>query len=156
MSFNNHRANVRGYPHAGGRGYIPPRIGRGRVRGQPQGFRNATPGPSYGQQRWEYEQPALYPQGYGRFPNNYPHYDGHYQRAPQQPPPPAVTWHPQPPYLESPGAAVNNAIHLSMNDNYPQSQGLPASQSQSGSDGQEAYPNQALVQVVRARAYSAE
>ncbi|EXM34184.1 hypothetical protein RAB80_005775 [Fusarium oxysporum f. sp. vasinfectum] len=77
MSFNNHRANVRGYPYAGGRGYIPPHIGRGRVRGQPQGFRNATPGPSYGQQRWEYEQPALYPQGYGRFPNNYPHYDGH-------------------------------------------------------------------------------
>ncbi|KAH7212972.1 hypothetical protein DER44DRAFT_692190, partial [Fusarium oxysporum] len=143
MSFNNHRANVRGYPYAGGRGYIPPHIGRGRVSGQPQGSRNDTPGPSYGQQRWEYEQPALYPQGYGRFPNNYPHYDGHYQRAPQQPPPPAVTCHPQPPYLESLGAAVNNAIHLSMNDNYHQYQGLSASQSQSGSDGQEAYPNQA-------------
>ncbi|KAF5266627.1 hypothetical protein FOXYS1_2530 [Fusarium oxysporum] len=124
MPFNNHRANVRGYLYAGGRGYVPPHIGRGRDRGQPQGFRNATPGPSYGQQGWEYEQPALYPQGYGRFPNNYPHYDGHYQRASQQPPPPAVTWHPKPPYLESPGAAVNNDIHLSMNDNYPQSQGL--------------------------------
>ncbi|KAF5571216.1 hypothetical protein FPHYL_528 [Fusarium phyllophilum] len=124
------------HPYAGGRDFVRPHIKRGRGRGQPQGSRNATPGPSYGQQQWEYEQPALYPQGYDRVSN-------YYQLAPQQLPLTAVTLYPQPLYAEPLSAAVNNAIRLSLNANYPQHQDQPAIQSQSESHSQEVHPEQA-------------
>ncbi|KAF4956288.1 hypothetical protein FGADI_3865 [Fusarium gaditjirri] len=145
MSFNNHPANVRGYPYADGRGFVRLHIGpgRGRGRGQPQGFINATPGPSYSQLRWEDEKPTLYPQGYGRYTNNHPRYDLHYRHAPQRPPSPSVTWHQLLPYHEPPRAAVNDALHPSMNSNYARYQEQAVSQIYSESYGQGAYLGQA-------------
>ncbi|PNP77940.1 hypothetical protein FNYG_08666 [Fusarium nygamai] len=143
MPFNNHRYNVRRHPYEGGRDFGRPHIGQGRGRSQPQGFRNATPGPSYSQQQWEYEQPALYCQGYDRVANSYRQSYNYYQPAPQQLPLTAVTLYPQPLYAEPLSAAVNNAIRLSLSDNYPQDQDQPVIQSQSESHIQEVHPEQA-------------
>ncbi|KAF5632105.1 hypothetical protein F25303_9508 [Fusarium sp. NRRL 25303] len=143
MPFNNYQDYVRGYPYAGGRDFIRPHIGRGLGRGQPQGFRNATIGPSYGQQQWQYQQPAFYPQGYGKAAHNYYQSNDYYQLASQQLPLTAVTLHSQPLYAEPLSAAVNNAIRLSLNAKYPQHQGQPVIQSQSESHSQEVHPEQA-------------
>ncbi|KAF5536557.1 hypothetical protein FMEXI_10292 [Fusarium mexicanum] len=142
MSSNNHQYNLHRHPYEGGQDFVRPHIGRGRGRGQSQGFRDATPGRSYGQQRREYEQPALYPQGYGRVANNYHQSNDYHQRATQQPLT-AVTTHPQPLYAEPLSAAVDNAIRLLVNDSYPQYQDQAAVQSQPESHGQEIRPNQA-------------
>ncbi|EWG42775.1 hypothetical protein FVEG_15491 [Fusarium verticillioides 7600] len=144
MPFNNHRYNLRRHPYEGGRDFVRPQTGRGHSRGQSQGFRNATPGQSYGQQQWEDEQPALYPQGNDRVANNYHQSDNYHQLAPQQLPLTAVTLYPQPLYAEPLSAAVNNAIRLSLSDKYHQDQDQPVIQSQPESHSQEVHPEQAL------------
>ncbi|KAF5980646.1 hypothetical protein FBULB1_5114 [Fusarium bulbicola] len=142
MPSNNHQYNLRRHPYEGGQDFLRPHIGRGRGSGQSQGFRNATPGRSYGQQGREYEQPALYPQEYGRVANNYHQSDDYHQHAPQQPLT-SVTTYPQPLYAEPLSATVNNAIRLLVNDNHPQYQDQAAIRSQPESHGQEVYPGQA-------------
>lgn len=142
MPFNKYQEYVRGYPYAGGQ-HVHPHIGRGLGRGQPQGFRNATLGPSYGQQQWGYQQPAFYPQGYGRAAHNYYQPHDYYQLASQQLPLTAVTLHSQPLYAEPLSEAVNNAIRLSLNAKYPQHQDKPVIKSQSESHSQEVHPEQA-------------
>ncbi|KAF4444362.1 hypothetical protein FACUT_689 [Fusarium acutatum] len=124
MPFNKHQDNVRRHPYAGGRNFVRPHVGRGRGCGQSQGLRNATP-------------------GYGRITNNYRQFDDYYQLALQQLPLTAVTLYPQPLYAELLSAAVNNAIRLSVNDNYLQYQDQVVIQSQSESHVKEVYPNQA-------------
>ncbi|KAI1010723.1 hypothetical protein LB503_005047 [Fusarium chuoi] len=143
MPFNNYQDYVRGYPYAGGQHVVRPHVGRGLGRGQPQGFRNATLGPSYGQQQWGYQQPVFYPQGYGRAAHNYYQPHDYYQLASQQLPLTAVTLHSQPLYAEPLSEAVNNAIRLSLNAKYPQHQDQPVIQSQSESHSQEVHPEQA-------------